>query len=72
MKEKPRPPKSECGLGAVAKLEKFWKQRAANYSFLDNPWLKMGMSWWCDNAQSVGECKRILEFFQALLKASRV
>jgi NTE family protein len=44
LREKPRPSQSECWLGAVERLEKFWKQEVANYTFLDNPLLKMGMT----------------------------
>jgi hypothetical protein len=65
MKEKPRPSQSECWLEAVDRLEKFWKERVASHTFLDNPWLKMGMGWWWDNAQSTA--KNSSEYWKNLL-----
>jgi NTE family protein len=55
LREKPRPSQAECWLGAVGKLEKFWKQKVANYTFLDNPFLKMGMDSWWENARQAGK-----------------
>jgi predicted acylesterase/phospholipase RssA len=55
MREKPRPSNSECWLDAVGRLEKFWKQEVANYTALDNPWLKAGMGWWYDSARLAGK-----------------
>jgi NTE family protein len=50
-REKPRPSNSKCWLDAVGRLEKFWKEEVANYTILDNPWLKAGMGWWWDSAR---------------------
>jgi len=58
LREKPKPSQSECWLGAVDRLEKFWKQEVASYTLLDNPLLKMGMEWWWGNAQQAAKESR--------------
>ncbi len=67
LREKPRPSQSECWLAAVDRLEKFWKQEVANYTFLDNPLLKMGMDWWWGNARQAGNKSK--EYWKNFFKA---
>src|SRR5581483_4498265 len=55
LREKPKRSQSECWLGAVDRLEKFWKQQVASYTFLDNPLVKESLSWWWGNAQQASE-----------------
>jgi predicted acylesterase/phospholipase RssA len=67
LREKPRPSQAECWLAAVDRLEKFWKQEVANYTFLDNPFLKMGMDWWWGNTRQVGNKSK--EYWKNFFKA---